>query len=351
MISTVIKEKKLSSLNGLRGLSILLVLLSHLRVLNNFSFGGYLSKGGLGVNIFFVLSGFLITTLCIKEIEKTGTLSLKNFYIRRSFRIFPVAFLFIFTIFILNKIYQLGVSKIQFIGALLYLQDFSYFVVHSFTWYFRHLWSLSVEEQFYLIFPFILSRSFKLFMISLLFIIFILPLLFSVQYFVPSFDNIVIYAISHFLIKFQGIAVGCLFAILASRKKLDPLFIFKTKNLTNLIGFVLIFLLVFNETFSLRSVYINLIISFITGCLIINNLEKSNSVFYWFLNSKVMTTIGLLSYSIYIWQQIFTSYDTKLPFFLVTNPYNLVFIVVVPCLSYYFYEKKFLKLKERFSVA
>ncbi|MCO5945731.1 acyltransferase family protein [Mucilaginibacter flavidus] len=82
LVSEAIAEKYYPSLNGLRGISIILVVLSHLHLSDNNVYQACFN-GELGVNIFFVLSGFLITSLCLKEQKLTGDLSLKDFYIRR----------------------------------------------------------------------------------------------------------------------------------------------------------------------------------------------------------------------------------------------------------------------------
>ena len=93
-----ISKSHLPSLDGLRGISILLVVISH-------TFGDKkpFYNGGFGVSIFFVISGFLITLLLLQEKYTTGSVSLKNFYIRRFLRIFPVAYLYLVVLLVLNS--------------------------------------------------------------------------------------------------------------------------------------------------------------------------------------------------------------------------------------------------------
>ena len=111
VLSSLLRSNYYYSLNGFRGISIILVLFYHLQLSDNY-FYTTIFNGGLGVNIFFVISGFLITSLCLKEKEVTGGLSLKKFYIRRFLRIFPLAYLYIGVVFFLIHFYSLNISWI-----------------------------------------------------------------------------------------------------------------------------------------------------------------------------------------------------------------------------------------------
>src|ERR1700743_793387 len=95
------------SIDGLRGVAILSVVLRHFSL--NSAWGVWVD-GTIGIHIFFIISGFLITTLLLKERVLNGKVSLKNFYIRRVLRIFPVAYLYIFTLIILSKIFNFPLS-------------------------------------------------------------------------------------------------------------------------------------------------------------------------------------------------------------------------------------------------
>lgn len=296
-----------------------------------------------------MLSGFLITTLCLKEKELTSNISLSSFYVRRLLRIFPVAYLYIIVIITLNVVYNLGIPRFQFVGAALYVMNFSYFRSHNFTYVLAHYWTLSIEEQFYLLFPFILKFSRKLFFYTIAFIVFGLPLIYSIQEMCSTINQGLIYYFTHYFIKFQCIAVGCLFALLASNRFFDHEWIIKTKIIGNVLAIFLIFYLNFDDFYSLKTTYINLIISILVGYLIITNLLVSKDWLFRFLNTKIMSFIGILSYSIYIWQMVFTSFDPKLPHIFSKLPYNIPGLIIVPLLSYFFFEKYFLNLKRKFS--
>jgi peptidoglycan/LPS O-acetylase OafA/YrhL len=123
----------------------------------------------------------------------------------------------------------------------------------------------------------------------------------------------------------------------------------KFKGILNVVAFALILIIPYDDFFNLESVFTGLIICFLTGYLIVSNITPGQDLVFKFLNTKSLKTVGLLSYSIYIWQQMFTSIDDKLPAFMTKAPYNIICIIAVSCCSYYFYERSFLKLKSRFS--
>ena len=133
-----------------------LVLLAHLSGTREITSGARLydldSLGTLGVRIFFVISGFLITLLLLQERATTGRLSLPRFYLRRGLRIFPAAYLYMATVFLLAALGVVVLAPGDRLHALTYTVNYH----HLRSWYVSHLWSLSVEEQFYLVWPAVL---------------------------------------------------------------------------------------------------------------------------------------------------------------------------------------------------
>ncbi|HWD86978.1 MAG TPA: acyltransferase [Mucilaginibacter sp.] len=337
------------SLDGLRGVAIIMVVLSHLNLSAAFAYHLFFN-GELGVVLFFVLSGFLITSLCLKEKVATGNLSLKNFYIRRVLRIFPVAYLYLLVILVLNFVFKLNIYYLNFIGAALYLMDItSIFRKYNFTWHTAHFWSLSIEEQFYLVMPFLLKKNFRLYLLLILFVAFILPPVIFLQYQVPVLNAGLFYVATHVLSKFQPIAIGCLFAVLLFKYPKLAAIPNTVKIITNLLAIAVVLYLRYDNFFSMESVVAGLVISLLAGYIIVTNLAPSPGPVFWLLNTKLLKRIGILSYSIYIWQQVFTSNDQKLPHFMIAYPYNILCIIVVSCASYYLYERFFLNLKKNFS--
>src|SRR4051812_33176028 len=146
---------RIPSLDGLRALSISLVLLAHF----SYSAGFPIHHSPVldlyahyGVRIFLVISGFLITSLLLREKERTGTIDLKQFYLRRAYRLLPAAYLYLVVITIL---FHESLTFKYLVAAYMYLTSYA---LHS-PWVLMHLWSLSVEEQFYLLWPAALALS------------------------------------------------------------------------------------------------------------------------------------------------------------------------------------------------
>jgi peptidoglycan/LPS O-acetylase OafA/YrhL len=114
----------------------------------------------IGVGIFFIISGYIITGLLLKEETAQGSISIKAFYIRRACRIIPAFYTFLLATFILSSIGVIEVQNARFLQSGLFLCN----VMMPCTWFLGHTWSLSVEEQFYLIWPlvfFILGQKWR----------------------------------------------------------------------------------------------------------------------------------------------------------------------------------------------
>lgn len=150
-------RSQIPSLDGLRATAILFVLFAHVGYMYSVSWMG-IFPGGFGVTVFFFLSGYLITTLLRREYEHTGSISLRKFYLRRAYRIFPPLYIVLFLIFLL-AIFGVVAHKMRWGGVLsevffwsnyynLAHRGFDYFVPTTGV-----TWSLAIEEQFYILFP------------------------------------------------------------------------------------------------------------------------------------------------------------------------------------------------------
>jgi len=316
-------------------------------------------NGGLGVDIFFLISGFLITNLLIKEYETYGKVSFKKFYIRRTLRIFPAYYFLLFIYYILQKVGYLHLSAINWISNLTYTKQFFQDEVVETT----HLWSLSVEELFYLIWPFLYVRFFSTASIKYLACL-------VISFAFLRFQN---YAYPRYLYSNtilstgDALLVGCFVAIYYDRL---VVWVCRRSKVVHL-AFLMLFLMAFaepyvyhlvsmhqhtyNETFLQHCVLplLNALCGskgLLTNILVAIILVYSINVkgyWYKFLNATITNYIGLLSYSLYLWQQIFIT-DRMRTLYL-PIPTIVLCIAVSAHVSYYLIEKPFLKLKSRFS--
>lgn len=344
-IPAILNKKHLQGLDGLRGVSILLVLISHCTRGTRLS---QVNLGGVGVETFFIISGFLITTLLLKEHVKNGKVNLKNFYIRRLLRIFPVAYLFLLVLIVLNYCLHLSISTKSFVTAALYLKNIPF--KNGGEWYTGHFWSLSVEEQFYLIFPFLLVRNVNRYIVITLSFIVLIPLIEAVGYNNWHQNNKLFHVIIYTIINVFGkrtisILIGSLASILAFKGILN-----EGRLRTNywLSAVLFIGVLILNCCF--YNTYLSpLIYGVVVSFIMLNNLQQQ-TLLLKVLENKALRLIGVLSYSIYIWQQLFTYYQPWRGLFPNADSIalNMIALALVSSASYYLYELKFLKLKHRF---
>jgi len=148
----VIEKDRIRTLDGLRAVAIFLVIASH--SIDHGKFPALALGGIAGVMIFFALSGYLITTRLLDEYERTGQISLRDFYLRRAFRILPSAVTFLSVVWILSGLAIVKCDGRSLLSALLFFAN--YMDLREMAWRVGHFWSLSVEEHFYLIWPFLL---------------------------------------------------------------------------------------------------------------------------------------------------------------------------------------------------
>ncbi|HWK05470.1 MAG TPA: acyltransferase [Puia sp.] len=346
------------SLNGLRALSIITVILGHLNVRN---FPGIripfpltiFTDSTLGVNVFFVISGFLITTLLIEEEKESGSINLKNFYIRRMIRIFP-AYYFLLLVYL---ILQLS-SVLHFTGRSWLSSLFYYKYLDGGDWESGHFWSLSVEEHFYLVWPLVFKfwkrgRIYFAYAVVLLVVFFRLN---SYMKFLPY--QILDSSVSLFQ-RVDAIMIGCLLALY--RTRINPWVIKISRNgalpiliLLAIACLATNFLTDWNLTHHWHMGLLlvplgigwsaGIISNFLIGLLLLVSIN-SKGLWFKFLNAPFMNVIGKLSYSLYLWQQLFFS-DHLGPFS--HFPLNLCCIVIAALISYNFIEKPFLKLKKAY---
>lgn len=326
-------------IQGLRAIAIIFVILFHTK-LEIFS-GGY-----IGVDIFFVISGYLITKIIFKDLDKKR-FSLTNFYLRRMRRILPALFFtFIFVLF--GAFFFTLDSGFKFIGQSLISSIF--FFSNFFFWYknidyygldgefnpLTHTWSLSFEEQFYLFFPILLILFSKRVIFKIILIISFLSILFAqlggnIKLSYPFFEeNLYFFNPSHFGTFFSPI--GRIWELLmgASTYFIQTSYDLKKNDNISLISFILLISCFFllNENVQVPSILI--FPSVLATCLIILfNNDKSENLVNIFLHSKFFSFYGNISYSLYLIHfPIFVFYR-----YIFFNDINIVDNLICICFS------------------
>ena len=325
--------------------------------------------GQIGVTFFFVLSGFLITYLLLHENRMTQNISIKNFYLRRILRIWPLYYLLVILGFFLfpnipsiyknaqnilnERFYQKLIEFIAFIPNFT-LSKFNEVPFAS------HLWSIGVEEQFYLIWP-IIIKFLKNKLNAMLYIIFGMLFL-KAQYFI--FNSLLEFDIDFFntfreflrLTRLECMAIGGIGAYILHNKKHNILNLIFSKWVQYITYILISILIIFNILIPLLH---NYIYSFLFIILILNISSNSKSLIN--LENKTLHYLGKISYGLYMYHPICIA----ISFWIMRNVYidlidisyfdililsvisfTLTFFVSI--ISYHFIESKFLKLKTYF---
>ena len=332
-------SNRIPSLDGLRTISIALVIIGHwLHVLG---YGSHGNLGNLGVRVFFVISGFLITGLLLKELEKTSGVNLLKFYFRRTLRIFPPFYFYLLVIFFVSLLGFIYVPVKSLLFASTYISDYS----NPSNWLLGHTWSLAVEEQFYLLFPTILLllgiRNTKIF---LLLVVLASPFIRVTDF--KIFGSDAIWVTKGFHANMDALAVGCLLALFYQRLHQNQIY---QNCLKSRIVFILPFvILLANWQSDHPIIYLGLfvlLINLLTAFCIDWAVTNYDSTFGRILNSAPFVTLGMMSYSIYLWQQPFFNPDNA--GFWTQTPYNFIGLSTMTLISYYLVEKYSLKWRQR----
>jgi peptidoglycan/LPS O-acetylase OafA/YrhL len=336
---------RIPSLDGLRAVSIGLVMAFH--IVGMTAFGGAFSNlGNLGVRVFFVISGFLITGLLLQEQDRTGTIALGRFYARRTLRIFPAFYVFLAAVGICAAAGWIALHKFELLQAAVYIMN--YFPGVQQSRYVKHLWSLSVEEQFYLLWPSILAFAGRRrgLLIAASFIL-IAPLLrLTYWFFVPQLHDVMD---RRFETVADALATGCVLAGAQSWLSLKT----RYNQFLRSAVFYFVPLLVFFDSIYLsphpRATYgIGITILNIGIALCIDRwVRYPEGLTAAVLNSAPLRAIGVLSYSIYLWQQPFLDSEGDAPF--ASLSLNLLAVAACSLASFYLVEQPFQRLRSRLS--
>lgn len=348
------------ALDGMRGMAILLVVVYH-----NFNFINYSTFGWLGVDLFFVLSGYLITGILLKTL---GTKHyLRNFYIKRILRIFPLYYL---TLIVLLLVLPALLHKPQI---------FDYYTTHQFwLWTFlenwlyifnpptglgilNHFWSLAVEEQFYLVWPFILLLLKKpKYILIFLSLVLLLVMAARLYIWINQIENLSYYNLYTFS-RIDGICIGCMVALI---QKMAPHFLSSNTTLIVVTFAGLNFLFDFiNQLHQFSFPFLATIgyttFAMLFGLLVNEATARNNKWINLIFTNSILKFFGKISFGLYVFhwpiylllkpavEKWLKMYIHSYVYF-ITSFFLTAIAVGVSILSYQLFEKRFLNLKNKF---
>ncbi len=348
------------NLNGLRFIAAFMVILHHFeieKVVNEASFWGQfvISIGKLGVILFFALSGFLITFLLLEEKKINGSIRIRDFYIRRILRIWPLYYLIVLgSLFVFNSVMYLRLPELSDVALhtafieklilfLLILPNVAYGMGLHLP-YAEQTWSIGVEEQFYIIWPLLFSRTTKYIKMLLAIIFVYLILKVFVFYVFP--------AASFFFVHlcFDIMAMGGIGAYLAFSGNKVAAFLFN-KKLQFLVYILTLALLISSSKFGLFTYEVyGLLFTYI----ILNAAVNPNVIFN--LEHPWVSYLGKISYGLYMYHYV----AIRLSFLVVGKVHFLGYhwihflltlgiTILISAISYRYFEYFFIKQKARFS--
>jgi peptidoglycan/LPS O-acetylase OafA/YrhL len=346
------------TLDGWRAVAIIAVMASHAghsysAPLGRDSFFDRISSGTHGVNLFFAISGLLITSRLLEEWDTAGRVSLKRFYIRRAFRILPPALLYLACVALLGAIGLLPVVREEFVAATFFYRNYLPAILGpgGAGFFTSHYWSLGVEEHFYLFWPALLLFAGRK---RALPVAIVVAVLVAVWRHFEAWREIMLYnAIqpTYFArsdTRIDSIMWGVVAALALSRPDVRA-FIERYLSTIVMLAFVALYgAIVFR--YGTRPTFWE---AMIVPVIVVGTVLRPHSVVGKVLESSVMRWIGRLSYSLYLWEFFFVYYPgvpTTLGVWQ-TFPVNLIAAVACAAASYYLVERPLVRLGHRIAPA
>jgi peptidoglycan/LPS O-acetylase OafA/YrhL len=337
---------RVPTLDGLRAISILAVVVGHVAgtagfpaVATSVIANRYLDVAYLGVRVFFVISGFLITGILMEAAGRSGGISLRRFYLRRTMRIFPAYYAYLVALVILTAVGIASITGNDLVRAVTYTINYD----NDRSWDVGHLWSLAVEEQFYLLWPLalVLAGIGRGIWIAVG-VVLLAPLFRVIEYlFVPELKPLIG---NTFETTADAIAMGAILA-LALDRLVDRAWFVRLIRSSWMIPAVLLAGLALNirsDTGVILGVSLtNLGVALLVArCVLLPDGWAGR-----LLETRPLIVIGVLSYSIYLWQQLFL--DRTSDALIASFPLNLVLVAACAVGSYLLIERPFLWLRPR----
>ncbi|HEX4240905.1 MAG TPA: acyltransferase [Steroidobacteraceae bacterium] len=351
---------RIPSLDGIRAVAVWLTIGHH--IVGRFLPGSSshwleaLGRGGDGVGVFFVLSGFLITKLLIEEKERTGTIDLGDFFLRRAFRILPPLYMYLIFAVLFAHAVGIELPPSSLIGASLFVGD--YWPAES-SFLTEHTWSLGVEEQFYLLWPPILiwslARGGRALAAKVGGAIVLATPALRVAGYASGVDLLRHHGMHMFHARMDSLMCGCVVALCIGAPAFErcyrayarvwwigPLYTLLVSGLLTGLDQPL-------GATRLGTAYtmvIGLTVdSALTAMFILWASRNAHSLAGRFLNQPLMVRMGVLSYSAYLWQTALI--HERNPTFLAAWPWMLLYIWIAAAASYYGVERHALSIRRR----
>ncbi len=327
------------SLDGLRAISIALVLFGHSTGTIGFPPVAYKSVLGdvanLGVQVFFIISGFLITKLLLRESAITGNVNLRLFYIRRALRIAPPFLAFWCVVAMGSNAGWLRLNPFDLLYAFTYTTNYSV----DPSWYVGHLWSLSIEEQFYLLWPLAVKKAGNQNCLWIaLGALGLAPFVRLAAVF-GGFPDLPI-----FPAVLDGMAIGCCLGVL--QPQLHASAIYRRVFTGPMMAMLLVIVFAINRFRPYTVVMlVGTPIMLLAVALLVDWAIRTENWVTRQLNKPFVRYVGVLSYSLYLWQQLFLNRSSSQSIF----PLNVVLAFLTALLFFYLVEKPTLGLRKQFS--
>ena len=334
---------RLPALDGIRGIAVLLVLVSHADMSGDAPAIEWIARlGDFGVKIFFVLSGFLITTLLADEHDRTGRIAIGRFVARRAFRIFPAAYVFMFSIIAAAMLGWVTLKPGDALHALTYTENFS----AAPGWWLGHLWSLSIEEQYYLAWPLVLALAHPRGGTYVMMATLIVAPAIRAAIIITSIPGLEEGIERGFVMAVDGFAAGGLLAMLRDRLERHDVYmrLLRAPWVMALVPLALVLDQFEHHPLAFYVVLQPVIYLALAFCLHRSQVATDTSVGH-LLNWRPLAWLGTVSYSLYLWQQPFLAPGGhgvlhSLP---VAVPLSILFAWA----SFHVVERPFLRLRDR----
>jgi len=333
-------NERIPALDGIRAVSIAFVLCAHALGTGILPMTGRTHVfADIGVRSFFVLSGFLITTLLLRERARHGGISLRGFYLRRALRIFPAFYTFLGVVIVLRAAGYITVSDRDLAFAGTYTMNFH----AERAWYVGHLWSLSVEEQFYLAWPLtlIMLGTRGALVVALVGIAVAPGVRLATWYGWPELRAL---TDQMFPCVFDALATGCVLAIARDRLEASP----RYRRLLDARWFWLIPIACLASRAVTRPWFdfgISMTLANLGIAMTIHRcISRPHGAVTAVLEHPLAVRVGVLSYSLYLWQQLFL--DRHASSWIHAFPQNVILAFAAAALSYLLIETPLLRLSE-----